>query len=384
MSKIATPEFQKSLARLDGLVKSQLFHTPSDSEPDTWAGTGHEDEDSMGDMIEENGTDYNGVKKALAAKVAVPAKLSKAEVAIIKGQDPYPFIKAKLAKGKALTAAERWVSKGLGRKVFAQFLAKSGMDNSPKQDGAGVENKDARNVPKLNVADKDDGKENAEADPHSGKSMHGKNYGKSCDHDEDDSCEKCEKSLASAARSQKNLSKAIDMSPVIQEMVVALGHALEGQSVHVVKSVTAQLAPLIARIDSVEKSLAAFTANQTEFNKGFGETLIGIGEHVAGGSEVAAAAASQPAHGPRSNMRVMKGGADQTQGIQPLNKSFNGPGGLESGEGAMAKSQLVNVMADMVQKGLLNPLDVVKFESTGELSQGTHEKIAAYSSGGGR
>ena len=58
-----------------------------------------------------------------------------------------------------------------------------------------------------------------------------------------------------------------------------------------------------------------------------------------------------------------------------VNKSFAGPGGLDYGDGALAKSQVVNAMAEMVKSQKLNPLDVIKFESTGELSPQTQAAI---------
>jgi len=382
MSTIGKNAFEKSLARLEGLAKSQLFHTASDSNPGQWAGTAASDEDSMGDSIDENGTDYSGVKKSLADKVSKSKALTPAEVAIVKGQNPLKLIGAKIAKGQSLTSAENWAIKG-GRKYFVKSDA---MANSPKEDGAGEENKDARNVPDQNVADKADGKVNAEKgmggmpgaggmpQQQPGMAMKGHDDGD----DDDDDKKPWEKSLANAARLQPNLSKGIEMSPILHEFVVAMGHALEGQSAKVVKS----LAPIVSRIESLEKSLANLSGDQGEFNKSIAEAIVGIGQHLAGGADVAAAQASGPAYGPKAQLRAVQSGP--AQGVAPIAKSFGGPGGLESGEFAMQKAQVVDVMYDMVKSNKLNSLDVIKYEATGQLSPQVHQAVLAHAQGGGR
>jgi hypothetical protein len=369
MSTVAKTEFEKSLARLESMTKSQLFHTASDSNPKTWAGSSETDEDSMDDSIQENGTDYDGVKKSLAAKVSASKALTPAEVKIVKGQNPYTDIAIKVNKGLALTKAESWALKG-GRKFFAKS---DEMANSPKKDGAAEENKTARDIPSLNVADKNDGKKDAEADP-------GTSKGFPFDKDEDD--DKAEKSLANGIAGHRQLREGIEMSPILHQFAAAMGHALEGQEARVVKSVTRALAPLFARIEGVEKSVNGFMSGQDEFNKSMGEAVVGIGQQIAGSGEVANAANSLPVGPPRSQLRSIAGGGQG--GISPVAKSFGGPGGLEDGAGAMAKSQIVNVMTDMVKSGKLNPLEVVKYESTGELTQAVSQAVLSHAQGGGR
>lgn len=365
MSTIAKNEFEKSLARLEGMAKSQLFHTPNDSDPREWAGSKlYEDEDENHDGIDENGTDYEGVKKSLARKVAMSKALTPAEVAIVKGHNPMKLIGEKIAKGGTLTKAETWAIKG-GRKLFKS----DGMANSPKKDGAAEENKDARDVPDQNVADKADGKILPDA---------AKGFGKDDGDDDEDDKKPWEKSLAGAARTQPNLSKGIEMSPILHEFVVAIGHALEGQESRVVKSLAKSLAPIIARLDSVEKSFA----DQGEFNKSLAEAVVGIGQHVSGTADVAGAASGLPTGAPKSQLRSVSGG--QQGQLNTINKSFNGPGGLESGELAMAKSQVVDAMYEMVKAQKLNPLELVKFESTGQLNPQVQQAVLAFAQGGGR
>lgn len=370
---IAKDDFAKSLARLEGLAKSQLFHTPSDSNPGDWAGSAPTDEDSMDDGIQENGTDYDGVKKALGAKVQKSKALTQAEVAIVKGANPYGHIKQKIAKGEGLTGAERWVLKGLGRKVFANFAKAEGMANTPTKDGAAEENKTARNVPGGTVANKEDGKEDPEADPGSTtKGMHGG----------DCKCGKCMgKSLMGAASQQPDLAKGIEMSPVLHQFAVAMGQALEGAVERINTNIAKALAPIVGDNAMIKKALAEKINVDGEFQKGLAEAVVGIGQQLAGQSEVAAQGQHLPAGGPRSQLRALPGGAAPQGQPQVFQKSFNGPGGLDVGEGAMAKSQIVNVMTDMVKSGKLNATEVIKFESTNELNPQVQQAVLSWAQG---
>lgn len=367
MSTVAKTEFQKSLQRLEQLSKNQLFHTPSDSNPGQWAGSSPQDEDSMDDMIQENGTDYDGVKKALAQKVSACKALTPAEVKIVKGVAPFAEIGDKIAKGAALTAAEKWA---IGPKGRNHFQKSDEMANSPKKDGAAEENKTARDVPDQNVADKNDGKKDEEIGMSKG------------DRDDDDDDRFMDKSFAATARQQKNLAAGIEMSPILHEMVVALDAALQGQSTRVLKSLEESLGPVLKRVKRLEKSLESLALSQDEFNKSMASAVVGIGEQVAGAAEITQTQANLPAAGPRTTFRpnVIQGG----QGVQPIQKSFDGPGGLESGEGYMAKSQIVETMVAMVEAKKLNPTEVVRFESTGQLDPRLEKSIMAFAQGGGR
>lgn len=374
---IAKDDFQKSLARLEGLAKSQLFHTPGDSNPGNWAGSAPSDEDSMDDGIDENGTDYEGVKKGLSHKLERTQHLTKAEIAIVKASNPYPFVKEKIAKGEGLTAAERWVVKGAGRKVFEKFAKAEGMANTPTKDGAAEENKSPRNVPGNAVANKEEGKEEPEADPGSTtKGMHGG----------DCKCGKCmskSMTLAQAAHGQPDLQKGIEMSPVLHQFAVAMGQALQGAETRIIETVVKALAPVVGDLAGLKKSLHEKVNIDGEFQKALAESVVGIGQQIAGGAEVAAQQQHQAAGGPRSQLRALPGGQGQAQ-PQVFQKSFGGPGGLDVGEGALQKSQIVNVMTDMVKSGKLNATEVIKFESTGELNPQVQQAVLAYAQASSR
>lgn len=114
MSKIQKSELENTVNELEKatetLSKAQLFHTPSDSNPDTWAGSTQE---TVGDMVEDfvvdGGANLNTVKQYLNGKVEKGMPLTAAEVLILKGENPGPTISAKISKRGQLTPAELWV-----------------------------------------------------------------------------------------------------------------------------------------------------------------------------------------------------------------------------------------------------------------------------------
>jgi hypothetical protein len=352
-------QFLQSLQRLETMAKggaTQLHHTPSDSDPGNWAGTStSDDQDEHNDGIDDNGTDYNGVRKALAMKVERQKALSKAEVAIVKGQDPRPFIMAKIQKGERLTQAESWALKG----GVAQIL-KSGTDmpsGGAEMGGSTTkpgESKDANSAPPTHAGDKT---EDIEPD--------------------------AKKSLQSGIAKSDGLRKGIEMSGILAEFARAMGEGLAGVEArtaqNIQKSLLAALEPVFARMGEIEKSLS----RQEEFSKGFSEAIIGIGQHVAGGTEVATAQATMPAGPPQSQLRAIPGGQapQQYQGVQAVQKSF-GPGGLDVSMGNLQKSQIIDVMTDLVEKGRLNSLDVVKFETQNEISPQAQALVSQHLAGG--
>ena len=48
----------------------------------------------------------------------------------------------------------------------------------------------------------------------------------------------------------------------------------------------------------------------------------------------------------------------------------------------MAKSQVINHMTSLVEAGKLNPLDVIKYESQGELAPATAQLVSQHAAGG--
>lgn len=353
---ITNEAFQKSMERLQNMAMAkgtQLHHTSSDSNPGTWPGGAQEDMDEHeGDIyIDDNGTDYSGVRKALAAKIRKSLALTPAEVAIADGKNPLPFITDKISKGGALTNAESWAvkggydaEKGGYKNVTGDF---SGMTKGKEKPGAADtpgEYDGATSVPPTHAGD--DTTDEAEAD--------------------------AAKSFSGAVDASLELQKGLELSPFLYEFTRAVGEALSGSEARVTKSLSKVLAPYVARVEAIEKALVDYSTDQGDFNKSLAEAVVGIGQTVGGNVEAATQAASQPVGPPKSQARATA----PTDGIQVINKS--GPGGLDMD---LNKAQLTDAMVEMVQKGKLNALDVVKFEGNGEILPSTRQKVIAYISG---
>lgn len=342
-------EFEKSLNRLQNLTKgTQLFHTASDSNPSSWQGGAQEDLDEHGGdvHIEDNGTDYNGVRKSLAEKVKKSQALTPAEVLIAEGKNPLPAIAEKVFKGLKLTPAEDWAIKGGYDADKDEFMGMKKGKEMPSQAGMPGEQDDANSAPCTNAGEKmDEGEVQQDA----------------------------KKSFNGAVETSLELQKGIEASPFLYELVKAIGSALSGSEARVVKSLTNTVAALASRIDSLEKSSNGRASEQNEFNKSLAEAVVGIGELVNGTTDVAAQAASAPVGPPKS--QLVKG---QTNGINVIEKSYGGPGGLNMD---LTKSQYTDIMVDMVKSGKLNGNEVLKFETTGEILPQTQQKVAAYLNG---
>lgn len=335
MSSMPNKDFQASLARLESMAKgqgaTQLHHTASDSVPADHAGTGTSDyQDEHNDGISDNGTDYDGVKKALAAKVEKSQALTPAEVAIVKGDfaAARKKISDKVVKGESLTGAESWVIKGADK---------------PGKAGTPGEAKDATSVP----------------DSHAGES------------EQDEIEADAKKSLGSAINQSQSLRNGIEMSPILAEFASAIGHALNGSETRVAKSVASALAPIVERVTQVEATINKSLAEQSEYNVASASALYGIGQFLQGSGQVAAQQAGMPAGGPVSQMRTQ---TPQPNNVVPIQKSF-GPGGLPTGSEAMAKSQVLEVMSDLAVKGEISTLDVVKYDTGGGMSQHVQQKV---------
>jgi hypothetical protein len=215
----------------------------------------------------------------------------------------------------------------------------------PGKANAPGENKDAGSVPNTNAGDKEE----------------------EIEHD-------AKKSLAGAIAKSQTLQSGIEMSPFLYEMTRGLGEALSGTEARVVKSVAAAIAPIVERVAVLEKSLAQFSGEQTEFNKSLAAGVIAIGHQVSGTAELADVAASQAARAPRSQLRSIPGG----QGVQAVSKSFG------AGAEEINKSMVVETMHDLVKSQELNHLDLIKYETTGQMSPKTQQAVMAAIQGAGR
>ena len=340
MSTVPKDDFNKSLARLESLAKAQLHHTPQSSRTGGWAGSEEQDQDEHKDGIEENGTDYNGVKKSLAGKLAKGGNLTDAEIAIVKGENPRAAIADKISKGENLTPAENWAIKSdIAKKMYSADVNKGA--DKPGKAGTPGEAKDASSVP----------------DTHGGEN-------------EDDEIEAdAKKSLDGEVQKSQALQQGIEMSPFLFEFTRAMSEALSGTETRVTKSVAAAVAPLVARVEALEKSQGGFQKDQMEFNKSLADGVVAIGHQVEGTAKLADTAAAAPARAPLSQMRA---------GVQPVQKSF-GDNGVQ-----LTKSQITETLCDMVKSKEISGLEVVKFESTGQINPDLYQQVVTKSQGAGR
>ncbi len=315
-------EVSKSLSNLEKLAKSQLHFTPRDSDPQSWAGSDLVDVDSFDDDIESNGLDYvaNGTKSAAVEKSQKGLDLSDAEQAIVKGQDPIPYIINKLEKGFKLTDIESYIVKSV--------------EDSAKDDG-----------------DKDGDAEKAEA-PGAAHDDDNAPDTLSAAKDEKDEYEaEVSKSLDQSVNSSRVMKSGIEMSPFLYEFANAFNEALKGVENRVAKS-----------LRSLEKSLQTRDSEQAEFFKSLAEAVVGVGDLVKSQVEVEAAKPAIPARGPKSVMA----------------KSV---GGLAVNPDALQKSQILDTMVDMVKSQKLSTTDVIAFESTGTMAAHVQAAVSEYLSG---
>ena len=257
--KIDSNEFSKSLERLKSMAqgdvsKSQLFHTGSNSEPASWAGSTLEETGEEDTNIDDNGIDYNGVKKSIMAKLAKGQKLSPAEMLIVKGQMFMPEDKEEMGKSTDMP----------------------GKANAPG------ENRDATSAPPT----------------HPGS-------------DEDE--EEVTKSIETYAAKSEEMSKGLEASPFLYELTRAIGHALQGTEARVQKGVAKALAPVVARVDQLEKALANKVAGDDEFQKALGDAVVGIAEQVSTTAENVYKAQSMPVGAPKSQLRAVPGNVQAIQ-----------------------------------------------------------------------
>lgn len=354
-------QFHNALNRLETMAKggaTQLHHTSSDSNPGSWPGGAQSDQNEHEDGIDDNGTDYNGVRKSLALKIENSEALTPAEVAISKGlvEDAGGFIQHKINSKETLTPVENWFFRGGWNEVaeIAKGVEGANKNSSPKPSPAGApgEDDDAASVG----------------------STHGGEKESSVEGD-------AKKSFAEEVANSETLQQGFELSPFLYEFTRAHAEGLDGIEARISKNIYDMIAPLYEHIEYLETELGKSIKDQGEFNKAFGETIVGIGQHVAGNADVQQQQAQMPAGPPKSQLRAIPGGLQEQQsipqGIQPVAKSFD-LGGLDVGENALNKTQIVNAMVELVKAGKLNALDVSKFEMTGEIAPQVENMVKSF------
>ncbi|MCF6205365.1 MAG: hypothetical protein L3J47_00530 [Sulfurovum sp.] len=340
MSNLKSGEFLKSLNSLQSFAKgSQLFHTGADSDPKAWPGGAQRPLDELGSDIgiNDNGTDYDGVRQSLAGKIKKSQALTPAEVAIAEGSNPLPAIQAKISKGMQLTPAEDWAIKGGFDAASGKYLSKASTVPIDKPGPSGEED-DAKSVPASNA-----GGEEEDVEPDA------------------------KKSLDQAIGRSLELQKGFDTAPVLYEFANAIGHALNGSEDRVVKSLSDALSSLTARIGDIEKSQQAAAAAQDTFNKSLAGAVVGIGESVSVSADESARQARMPVGPPMSQLGAAP---------SPMAKSQPIGGGMQFSKAAVSEA-----LFELAKSGHVKALEVSKHEVTGNISPESMQKVETFLSG---
>lgn len=181
------------------------------------------------------------------------------------------------------------------------------------------------------------------------------------------------KSLPQAVQQSEPLKKGIEVSVFLAEFAKAMGSGFEGIE-----------ARLQGRIDQVGQalydSLTGFASEQGEFNKSLAQGVVNIGHGVAGSIQQVQQVAEMPAQAPRSQqLQIIDGGQ---QGQPFVQKSFSG----QQGQEGISKSMVADCLGDMIQKGEqgVTPLEVIKFDTTGELRPDLQQRVMQRIQGAGR
>ncbi len=180
------------------------------------------------------------------------------------------------------------------------------------------------------------------------------------------------KSFDSEVSRSLELKKGLELSPFLYEFANAIGAALAGSEARVVKSLTDTLGAIAHRVEGLEKSLAATQSAQDEYNSALAKAVVGIGEAVGTTAEATAQQAQLPVGAPKS--QSMGGVQQSNNGVNVLNKSYAGPGGLDMN---MNKSLVSEALVELAKSNEIQPIEVVRFETSNELLPATRAKVEA-------
>lgn len=279
---------------------TQVYHTPANSDPGTWAGTGQRrsPEDGTTDGIDEDGTDYNAgsaeMVKSVLEKAAAGLPLDPIEKAVL----------AEFAKGGGMFTN------------FAGTGKKGGYEND----------KDKEKVEKAKAKDDDD--------------------------DDDKEDYKFGKSLAESASEHEDVASGLEVSSFLHGWTEVQSDTLKGVETR------------------LTKALSESHSEQREFNVELAKSISGLAEVLTIEAQRIEQLESTPARAPKSAVSA-----------SAVEKSF-GAGGVVAPEGEdLTKSQVLDTMVDMVEHSELSATEVIKFESSGQLTPDLDSKVRAYRTG---
>lgn len=318
-NKISEQEFFKSLERLEGLAKGQICTGPN-SEVSSWAGTNKQSVPQTGEGV---GADQDGDYDKGKARKSIADKVMKGQPL---NEQEVALLNSDLSKAEPFQGRE---SKEEEEAEEKEREKKGGKDEKEDKDDKGGDTSLAGMFGKSQQAPQDMGK-----------------------------------SFAQTVQENDTLQKGIEVSDFLLEMTKSFALGLENISRR-----------LEAHVDS---RFGQFASEQGDFNKSLAEAVANIGYGVGALSKSVDDAGNQPAGAPKSQLRAVPGGAAPAapQGVQALSKGQGNP--LEG----ITKSQVLDAMTTMMEKGQCAPLDVVKFETTGDLNPAIRDQIAKSLSGG--
>ena len=155
------------------------------------------------------------------------------------------------------------------------------------------------------------------------------------------------KSLADEAAGNDTVSAGMEISEFLAEFVGTVSKSLSSMEQRITKTVLAAVEQESARNESFGKSLAG--------------ALGALGEGLVANSQRVDQIESTPARGPKSQVA--------------LEKSLTGEGEQ------LSKSIIAATLVDMVEHNQMDAREVIKFDSTGGISEHTMAKVHAYRAG---
>ena len=330
-------EFFKALGRLEAFAgsgkeeemqKAQLFHTPSDSERTSWAGGSKKEiGNKWDDSIGNDGTDYHPARKSIAEKALKGIPLSPEEIAILKSD----------------------IEEGFGKGGFP-FGKDDDKDDDKKGDDKEKSLPQPQPIPVTKSAEEMTYKATApevEVEDHVNKDSFGKSF-------------------SVAVGQSESIQKGLEISEFLTDLVKAFGAGIGGVEQRTTALVEEATNVMLNKLGSYMDSRFE---EQAGFNKSLAEAIVNIGHGVAGNISTLNEVAQAPAGAPKSQLRA----------VHAVEKSFGGPAGE-----SISKAQKLDALVDMVEKGKINSLEVLKFETTGQLRPDLDALITSHVQSGGK
>ena len=177
-------------------------------------------------------------------------------------------------------------------------------------------------------------------------------FDKDKDKDEKDDKDAACKSLSDHATENETVHDGLEVSEFLSSFTDVMSKALASQEERLTQRIVSATAAEAEKADNMNKALADALANLGEV---FAATIQRIDQIE-----------STPARAAKST------------GVEAINKSFDGQS--DDGE-RLSKAQVSAALVDLVTSDKLNAQEVIKFDTNGEISEATYNKVLAHTSG---